>query len=103
MHAISPASAFLRGTSQWSAWQQTTFAVRDGVHDAIPTTREDIPMSDVSDNSSIRSEVADKMLEKARQAKPQDAIDLLKADHKEALEVYAKFFKAESSAEKQSL
>lgn len=60
-------------------------------------------MSDVSDNSSIRSEVADKMLEKARQAKPQDAIDLLKADHKEALEVYAKFFKAESPEEKQSL
>jgi hemerythrin superfamily protein len=56
-----------------------------------------------SDNSGIRSEVARKMLEKARQAKPADAIDLLKADHKEALDTYDKFFKAKSAAEKQQL
>jgi len=60
-------------------------------------------MSEISDNSGIRSEVADKMLEEARQTKPQDAIDLLKADHKQVLGVYEKFFKAGSSAEKQSL
>lgn len=60
-------------------------------------------MPAASDNSSIRSDVANRMLDKARQAEPQDAIDLLKADHKEALETYAKFFKAKSSVEKQQL
>ena len=56
-----------------------------------------------SDNSEARSEVATKMLEKATQAKPQDAIDLLKADHKEALAIYEKFCDAKSGTEKQLL
>lgn len=60
-------------------------------------------MPQANDNSSIRSDVATRMLDKARQAKPQDAVDLLKADHKEALDTYEKFFKAKSSAEKQQL
>ncbi len=57
----------------------------------------------LDDNGSVRSQVAGKMLEKARQAKPQDAIDLLKADHKEALETYDKFLKSKSAKEKQLL
>lgn len=49
--------------------------------------------------------VARKLLEKARQEadKPRDAVKLLKADHDEALELYDKFFDAESPAEKQEL
>jgi hemerythrin superfamily protein len=60
-------------------------------------------MSEVTDLGNVRSEVASKMLEKARQSKPQDAMDLLKADHDEAEELYDKFFDAESGTEKQLL
>src|SRR5262249_6760818 len=53
--------------------------------------------------SNVRAEVANKMLEKARQAKPADAVDLLKADHDEAEDLYDKFFDSESTTEKQML
>ncbi|HSN17433.1 MAG TPA: hemerythrin domain-containing protein [Gammaproteobacteria bacterium] len=56
-----------------------------------------------ADSSNIRSQVASKMLEKARQAKPSDAVDLLKTEHDEAEDLYDKFFDAESSTEKQML
>jgi len=53
--------------------------------------------------SAVRSQVAGEMLEKARQAKPADAVKLLKTDHDEAQDLYGKYFDAESSTEKQKL
>ena len=53
-------------------------------------------------NQSI-PQVARKMLDKARQEsdKDDDAIDLLKADHDEAQDLFKKFWDAEASSEKQ--
>ena len=54
-------------------------------------------------SSKVRSQVANRMLEKARQTKPADAVKLLKADHDEAQDLYKKYFDAESATEKQML
>jgi hypothetical protein len=54
-------------------------------------------------SSNVRSQVANKMLEKARQAKPADAVKLLKTEHDEAKDLYDKYFDAESATEKQML
>lgn len=54
-------------------------------------------------DTGIRSQVASKMLEKAREAKPADAVKLLKTDHDEAQDLYERYFDAESTTEKQML
>lgn len=53
--------------------------------------------------SSVRSEVANKMLDKARQAQPQDAIGLLKQEHQEANDLYRKFWDTKSKEERQKI
>lgn len=54
-------------------------------------------------SSNVRSQVANEMLEKARQAKPADAVKLLKTEHDEAQDLYKQYFDAESATEKQKL
>jgi hypothetical protein len=70
---------------------------------AIPSAHEDRTMSDIQEIDNIRSQVAVKILDKAKQAKPQDAIKLLKADHEEAANLYGKFFDAKTATEKRLL
>jgi hemerythrin superfamily protein len=54
---------------------------------------------------NLRSQVTRKMFDAARQQqdKPKDAVALLKADHVEAKELYKKFFKAKTAAQKKDI
>jgi hemerythrin superfamily protein len=54
-------------------------------------------------SNNLRSQVTHKMFDAVKQAKPKDAVALLKADHKEAKELYKKFFKAKTAAQKKEL
>lgn len=53
--------------------------------------------------NNLRSQTAHKMSDAVKQEKSKDAVALLKADHKEAKELYKKFFKAKTAAQKQEL
>lgn len=53
--------------------------------------------------NNLRPQITQKMSAAAKQAKPQDAVALLKADHKEAKELYKQFFKAKTPAQKKEL
>ena len=55
--------------------------------------------------NNLRVQVTQKMFAAAKQQqdKPADAVTLLKADHKEAKELYKKFFKAKTAAQKKEL
>ena len=57
----------------------------------------------MSPQNNLRTQVTQKMFAAAKQDKPQDAVTLLKADHKEARELYKKFFKAKTAAQKKEL
>jgi hemerythrin superfamily protein len=53
--------------------------------------------------NNLRSQVTHKMFEAVKQKRPQDAVALLKTDHKEATILYGKFFKARTAAQKKRL
>ncbi|HEY3645983.1 MAG TPA: hemerythrin domain-containing protein [Gammaproteobacteria bacterium] len=55
--------------------------------------------------NNLRTQVTRKMFDAAKQQqdKPKDAVALLKADHQEAKELYKKFFKAKTAAQKKEL
>jgi hemerythrin superfamily protein len=54
-------------------------------------------------HNNLRIQVTQKMVAAAKQQEPQDAVTLLKADHREAEKLYKKFFKAKTAAQKKDI